>query len=472
MKMHTLLRTAAPVFLVLTLTAPPTPAQQLASGVHPDGAAQIARQAYIYGYPLVTTYVTRRVETNVAAPDENGRAPLNQFGSLFAYPTAKFKTVVAPNVNTLYTAGWFDVSKEPMIIHVPDTKDRYYVMEILDAWTNVIGSPGKRTTGTAAQDIAIVGPGWHGQLPRGIEHTFISPTSNVWVVNRIQANGPRDYPTVNALQRQTTATPLSSFGKPYTPPPGTVDPKIDTKTPPVKQVNAMSADEFFTALARQLMVNQPFAADSAVVRQMASIGIVPGQEFSMKTKDAATAKDIRSGARMGLEAIEKHIKTMGSMKNGWQTLNMCGKYGTDYLTRAGVALVGLGCNLPEDALYPTTMVDATGKPLMGSNRHVVHFDAGKIPPVNAFWSVTTYDSTFFLVNNSLNRYALSSYDNLKQNPDGSLDLYVQHESPGADNEANWLPAPAGKFVLMMRLYWPKPEAISGAWEPPSVRMTP
>ena len=244
-------------------------------------------------------------------PRSSGRAPLNQFGSLLAYPTAAFKDVVAPNVNTLYTAGWFDVSKEPMIIHMPDTKDRYYVMQILDAWTNVIGSPGKRTTGTAEQDIAIVGPGWHGQLPRGIEHTFISPTSNVWIINRIQANGPHDYPAVNALQRQITATPLSSFGKPYTPPPGTVDPKIDSKTPPKKQVNAMSADEFFTALARQLMVNQPFAADSAVIRQMASIGIVPGQEFSMKTKDAATAKDIRSGARMGLEAIEKHIQTHG-----------------------------------------------------------------------------------------------------------------------------------------------------------------
>ena len=274
-------------------------------------------------------------------------------------------------------------------------------METLDAWTNVIASPGKRTTGTAAQDIAVVGPGWHGQMPPGIAHTYISPTNNVWIINRIQANGQTDYPTVNALQRQITATPLSGYGKPYTPPPGTVEPNIDSKTPPGKQVNAMSADEFFTTLARALAVNQPSLADSAIIKRMATIGIAPGQDFSMARKSAAVAKEIRAGAKLGLESIEKHSKTMASIKNGWQTLDMCGDFGTDYLTRAGGRRRWAW-------LQPAGRCPLSGddgrREREAAHGHEAntcsHFEAGKTPPANAFWFVTMYDATFFLVNNA------------------------------------------------------------------------
>jgi hypothetical protein len=465
------LGTAAPLALALIVTTLPARAQVQASGLHPDGAAETARQAFIYGYPLVTMAITKRVMTNVATATTQGHAPVNQFTNLLAFPTAAFKEVVAPNVNTLYTSAWLDLSKEPMIVHIPDTKGRYYVMQTLDMWTNVIAAPGKRTTGTGEQNIAIVGPGWQGKTPPGITHTYLSPTAEVWIINRILADGPKDYSAVNAIQRAMTITPLSMFGKPYTPPTGTVNPSIDMKTPPLKQVNAMPAETFFSILAHEMTVNPQASADTTIVKRMMTIGVVPGQAFKMPNA-AALAKEIRDGVAMGLASIEKHSKTIGAIKNNWQTLNMCGNFGADYLTRAAVAMIGLGCNLPQDAIYPTTTLDATGTPLDGSNRYVVHFAAGQLPPVEAFWSITLYDASFFLVSNPTNRYAVSSYDDLKKNPDGSLDIYVQQASPGADKTSNWLPAPAGKFVLMARLYWPKADAINASWAMPGVQKAP
>ena len=233
-------------------------------------------------------------------------------------------------------------------------------------------------------------------------------------------------------------------------------------------MNNMPAEQFFAILARSMKLNRPALADSAIVARMAVIGIRAGEEFDTSKMPTNMVTDIRNGAREGLEEIAKAARTVGTIANGWQVLNNCGQYRTDYLTRAAVALNGLGCNLPDDALYPTTTVDADGKTLSGAGTYVVHFPAGQTPPVNAFWSITMYDSDFFLVENPIKRSAVSSWNDLKKNPDGSLDIYVQHESPGADRQSNWLPAPAGNFVLMMRLYWPKGIAIDGAWKPPAV----
>ncbi|HEY9229533.1 MAG TPA: DUF1254 domain-containing protein, partial [Gemmatimonadaceae bacterium] len=362
------------------LGASSSAAQPLSTRNDPDIQA-IAKDAYIFGYPLVLMYTTMRVTTNVSAPQKDGRAPMNQVGNLFAYAVPPQKDVVAPNVNTLFSSMWLDVSKEPIVIHQPDTHGRYYVMETLDAWTNVIAAPGKRTTGTGAQDIAIVGPSWTGTLPRGITHDYRSPTNNVWIINRIQANGSKDYVVVNALQRAITTTPLSGFGKPYTWPPGAVDSKIDMKTPVAKQVNAMSADAFFSTMAMAMMKNRPLVADSTIVARMAYIGLKPGSAFTM---DAKMAADIRDGARQGLEEIQNASKNVGRIENGWMTLKTCGAYATDYLTRAAVASIGLGCNLPQDAFYLTTMVDATDKQLNGAHRYVLHFAAGQEPAANAF----------------------------------------------------------------------------------------
>ena len=332
----TLLGTAGPLALALVATTFPARAQvQSSAASHPDGTAESARQAYIYGYPLVMMAITKRVMTNVPAPTANGHAPANQFGSLLAFPTAAFRDVVAPNVNTLYTSGWLDLSKEPMIIDTPDTKGRYFVMETLDMWTNVIATPGSRTTGTKEPNIGIAGPRWRGTMPAGITHTYVAPTNEVWIINRILAEGPKDYPVVNALQRAMTITPLSMFGKPYTPPPG---PSNRTS----KQDAAREAGQRAAGRAVFHDSRARVDAESACIRRhddhQAHGGVRRGRRAGVQ--DAHERGDGEGDPRrrkMGLTSIKEHSKKMGAVKNNWQSLNMCGNYGTDYLTRAAVA---------------------------------------------------------------------------------------------------------------------------------------
>ena len=239
----------------------------------PDGV-----EAYIYGYPLVTMEMTRRVMTNVRAP-EGSRAPMGQFVRMRAYPNAQYRDVTAPNADTLYTTAWVDVSQEPWILTLPDAQDRYYLFPMLDGWTDVFQVPGKRTTGTGPQKYAITGPGWKGTLPDGVVE-YKSPTSIVWLLGRIYCTGtPEDYDAVHKLQDEISLVPLSSYGKPFTPPPGEVDPSIDMKTAVREQVNKVSVDDFFNLLAKLMKDNPAYAADSPMLKKMAKLGIVPGQPF-------------------------------------------------------------------------------------------------------------------------------------------------------------------------------------------------
>ncbi len=435
-----------------------------------DEAAQIGTEAYIYGYPLVTMEMTRRVLTNAAAPDGK-LAPIGQFARLRSYPTPADKEVTAPNADTLYTLAWLDVSKEPWVLSIPDARDRYYLMPMLSGWTDVFQVPGKRTTGTKAQTYAITGPGWKGTLPGGVKE-YKSPTSMVWILGRIYCTGtPEDYKAVHALQDEFKLVPLSSYGKPYTPPPGTVDPSIDMKTPVREQVNRMSAGEYFKLLAALMKDNPPAKADAPMVANMAKLGIVPGQAFDISKLDPAVQKGLQGVPKASIEKIMAHFKTAGKDINGWLFSTRTGLYGADYLQRALITAIGLGANRPQDAVYPTSEVDAEGKPYDGANKYVMHFAKGQVPPVRGFWSLTMYDGEYFFVPNPLNRYTLSSRSKFNYNKDGSLDLYIQRDSPGKDKEANWLPAPAGKFILMLRLYWPRerpPSIIDGTWKPPAV----
>ena len=429
----------------------------------------LAADAYIYGYPLVTMEMTRRVLTNVAAP-EGTRAPMGQLIKLRQYPTATFRDVTAPNADTLYTTAFFDVGEEPWVLSIPDMKDRYYLMPLLDGWTNVFQVPGKRTTGTGAQDYAITGPGWAGTLPPGVKE-YKSPTSIVWLLGRIYCLGtPEDYAAVHALQDQVKLVPLSAYGKPYTPPPGTVDPTIDMKTAVREQVNRLDAVAYFTLLAQLLKANPPAPADAPTLAKFARIGLVPGQEFDAGKFDADFAKRIPPAA---FDRIMLQFKTNPDLKdiNGWSYTTKTGIYGTEYLMRALITAIGLGANRPQDAIYPTSLKDAEGKVYDGASNYVIHFSAGQAPPVQGFWSITMYDTNYFFVANPINRYSISPRQNLKRNADGSIDLYIQKDSPGADKESNWLPAPAGKFVLMMRLYWPDesdPSILNGSWTIPPV----
>jgi hypothetical protein len=430
----------------------------------------LAQDAYIYGYPLVTMEMTRRVVTNVASV-QGTRGPMGQIIKLRQYPDASFRDVTAPNADTLYTTAFIDVGKEPWVLSIPDMKDRYYLMPMLDGWTDVFQVPGKRTTGTGAQTYAITGPGWQGTLPTGVKE-YKSPTSIVWLLGRIYCTGtPEDYAAVHALQDQCVLAPLSAYGKPYTPPAGTVDPSIDMKTPVRDQVNGMDATAYFTLLAQLMKANPPAAADAPALAKFAKIGLVAGQDFDATKLNADFVKRIPQVAfdRIMLQfKVNKEVKNV----NGFGYTTKTGFYGTDYFMRALVTAIGLGANRPKDAIYPTSLKDAHGEAYDGANKYVMSFAKGQMPPVDGFWSLTMYDANYFFVANPINRYSISARQSLKTNADGSTDLYVQNQSPGTDKESNWLPAPAGKFILMLRMYWPKekdPSIIDGSWKIPAVR---
>ena len=430
----------------------------------------LATDAYIYGYPLVTMEMTRRVLTNVAEP-VGSKAPMGQIIKLRHYPDAKFKDVTAPNADTLYTTSFFDVGKEPWVLSMPDMKGRYSLMPMLDGWTNVFQVPGKRTTGTDAQTYAITGPGWKGTLPAGVKE-YKSPTSMVWLLGRIYCTGtPEDYAAVHKLQDEFKLVPLSAYGKPYTPPAGKVDPSIDMKTAVREQVNRMDAVAYFTLLCDLMKTNPPSAADAPELAKFARIGIIPGQSFDASKLKADFMKRV---PEVGYDRIMLQFKINKAIKNenGWAFTTKTGLYGTDYLMRALVTAIGLGANRPQDAVYPTSQKDADGRKYNGANKYVMRFPKGHLPPAEGFWSLTMYNSNYFFVNNPLNRYSISARQPLKTNPDGSTDLYIQNESPGKDKESNWLPAPPGDFILMMRLYWPReksPSIINGTWKIPAAK---
>jgi hypothetical protein len=439
-----------------------------------QAAMQAGAQAVIYGLPLVLMDITMRKTTNMV-PGHLLARPVNQFAHLRAFPTAAFKDVVRANVDTLYSSAFLDLAKEPLVLSVPDTHGRYFLLPLLDAWTNVFATLGSRTTGTQSGSFVITGPNWVGTLPPGM-HELRSPTNMAWILGRTQTNGPADYAAVHGVQDGYTLMPLSEWGKPYTAPAGSFDPTVDMKTPPIEQLRRMTATRFFNALARLLETNPPPAAEAAILEKLAKIGVRPGHAFNPAALDPEVAKGLEQSVPAAFAKLEEARKRAGTPVNGWHIPpRSLGNFGTDYGTRALIAWIAFGANLPADAVYPTTYVDSANKPLSGANRYTLHFEKGMTPPVNAFWSVTMYDSQSFFVDNPINRYAISSWMPLNRNSDGSIDLYIQHDSPGKPREANWLPAPEGNFNVTLRMYWPKDESPSindGSWVPPAVTQAP
>ena len=436
-------------------------------------AVSDAVDAYVYGYPLVTMDMTRKQTTNV---DSAGpvRAPMGQFVRMRTFPTAAYRDVPGANTDTLYTMVWLDVSKEPWVLNIPDMGDRYYMMQMLDGRTNVFQSPGTRTTGGKTQKYAITGPGWTGALPAGVTE-YRSPTGLVWILGRIYCTGTQeDYSKVHALQDKFSVAPLSSYGKPYTPRPAMVDANVDMKTPTVAQVQALSVNDYFSDLAKLLKTNPPAAQDAPIVARMAKIGLVPGQDFDPGKLSAFDKEALNRVPKLGLMKMLGRVKEQQPI-NGWLVFGSnVGNWGTDYLLRATTAWLGPGWNLPADAVYPLSQKDANGNDYNGADhKYVLHFDKGQFPPVKGFWSLTMYDEHNFLAANSLNRYTLSQRDKFVSNPDGSVDLYLQADSPGKAKEPNWLPAPKAKFGVMLRLYWPTdtpPSILDGTWKPPAIKL--
>ena len=432
----------------------------------PAELARIAEDAYLYFYPLVLMDVTRRLSTNVPAGLRPGFGPPNNFTHLRAFPPGDFKEVIRPNFDTLYSILWFDLRDEPVVVSAPDTGGRYYMLPMLDMWTDVFAVVGSRTTGTGAGHHALVGPGWEGELPAGLER-IDAPTPIGWIIGRTQTNGPADYGAVNALQDGFVATPLSGWPAGVAPAAVTPDPAIDMRTAPRLQVEAMPGAAYLAYGAELMRVHRPHLTDQPILARMARLGLRPGEPFDAARVDPEVGAAIDAAPAAAQRRMTEMEPRLSPLVNGWAmpTFGM-GVYGTDYLRRAVVARVGLGANLVEDAVYPVLYVDASGNRPTGETDYVLRFEAGALPPADAFWSVTMYDGDGFPVPNAIDRYAIGDRDRLRYAADGSLTLYLQGEDPGGDRTSNWLPAPRGPLGITLRVYGPRPEMLDGRWTPP------
>lgn len=436
--------------------------------VTPDEAHAIGINAYVYVYPLVLMDVTRKQMSNLEAGKEFGKGPMNMFVHAPAFPPAEFKAVVRPNFDTLYSTAWLDMTQEPVVVSAPDTHGRFYLLPMLDMWSDVFASPGSRTTGTQAGSFLVTPPGWTGSVPAGVTE-IKAPTPYVWIIGRTKTDGPPDYEAVHKVQAGYTITPLSQWGKNPVPPVAKIDPTVDMKTPPMTQVDTMSAEKYFAYAVELMRVNPPHITDQPIIAQMKRLGLEPGKSFNFARLDPAVQAALAHVPEEAQKLMKWKVATLARVANYWSmNTDTMGVYGNYYLKRAIVAQVGLGANLPEDAIYPLNLADETGKPLDGASKYTLHFDKAALPPVSAFWSITLYDAEGFASPNALKRQAVSSWMPFKYNADGSLDLYFQHDSPGKSDEANWLPAPQGAFNLTMRLYGPKLDALTGKWNPPVV----
>jgi len=452
--------------VALAMATPGVPAADLTSAQ----AKAIAVEAYVYTYPLVMMDMTRRVMTNVPPGVKPGLGPANAFHHFRTYPPADFREVVRPNFDTLYSSAWLDLTKEPMVVSVPDAGGRYYLVPLMDMWTDAYAVPGKRTSGTAAAAYAIVPPGWNGALPAGLER-IDSPTVYNWVIGRTQTNGPADYAAVNKFQDGFKVTPLSQWGKPAVPPaPFVPDPAVDMKKTPPSQVDGMTGDKYFAYAAELMKLHKPHATDWSTVARMKRLGIVPGRSFDIgKGRPRRPPGPARRAVRRA-EADQGHD---ADHRQGRERLADAHRHDgrvRQLLPQAsGHRGDRPGCHQVDDAIYPMNVADADGKPMDGNNDYVLHFSKAELPPVDAFWSITMYDGDGYQAANPLNRFAIGDRDALKYNADGSLDIYMQNASPGADKESNWLPAPKGPLGITMRLYAPKPEVADGRWVPPAIK---
>ena len=429
-------------------------------------------EAYLYGYPLVLMDLTKTNATNIEQPHPViPRAPTNQLGHYRKFPDHTSKSVVKPNVDTYYSSAWLDLSAEPLVLSMPAT-ERYYLLQMMDAYTNVFAAPGTRTTGTAAQQFLIAGPNWNGDIPEGLE-LIKAPTNLVWLLGRIQVNNPTDgATTVKAIQDKMDLVPLSAYGnKEYVPPLGNVKAENNIGVP-AQAIRDIDASTFFNRMAKMMVDNPPKAADSTIVKKLAKIGLVAGQPFELSTDNFILKTKLNALPGFIQKRMDERRANPDTslLTNGWTMLTEgIGTYDTDYLRRAYISFVGLGANIPEDAVYPNLTYDVNGNNLDASQQYQIHFDADQLPPVNAFWSLTAYNADEYLVKNELNRFALGDRDDVTYNADGSLDFYIQSNPPEEDKIKNWLPIPKeGRFFLTMRLYWPKKEVLDGEWKVPFV----
>ena len=423
-----------------------------------DAVWETVGEAYIYAFPLVLTDATKTLSTNTDGTVAS-RAPVNQFNHAKKLADASFRTVVTPNVDTVYSQAWLDIGAEPMIYVLPET-DRFCNVQILDAWTNTAA-----VLDTAGA-YAIALPDWEGELPDGVTRVDV-PTATVWSIARVVLSGDEDLPHVYAIQDQMQLLPLSAYGEDgrYTAPQGRYAKENDFV--PIDKVLSMTPDEFFNTANRLMQVNPPADADEELLKKLSAVNVGAGMTFdaSLLGEDAAERwKKMLQGLRATLAADgAKYAQKLGQWRYYGKPI---GDFGTEYTYRAMVALVGLGANTVDVAIYPKTAVDEIGAALNGEKTYTLHF--ASLPPTleGGFWSVTAYGEDDFLIDNPIHRFCINDRSAFELNEDGTLDIVLSKNAP--ENTANWLPVSDGGFHLFMRIYVPDMDALD-TWQPPVIR---
>jgi hypothetical protein len=439
-------------------------------------ATSLAKEAFEFGAPLLLCATQADYGSHVTQPT-GLRAPVNQFAHGRAFVDASDRSVVGFNVDNLYSFAIVDVSDEPIVLSVPEMGDRYWIMQVIDAWNGVPAAPGSRTHGGRGGDFLLTSPSYSGDVPDGMEE-IRCPTAITMVAGRTYCSGPDAYEAVHALQDEYRLTPLSRWkhgplsriGEAYEPPSHVpLKEGVDGETLVTDQFMALSAGQFYRKL-NELLVNNPASApDSPLLERLETIGIGPGLDFELSSFPARVEAAIKLGYQLGRVEMMKAAQSLGEPVNGWSLTYDMGRFGTKYAYRAAWTLLGIGGNLLEDAFYPNTTFDSSGDDLSGADRYELTFAASEIPPASAFWSLTMYDDEAYLVPNELDRYAAGDRSSFTYAEAGSLTIYIQHENPGPEKESNWLPAPEGEFRLALRLYVPDKRVVDRNWVPSPVR---
>ena len=445
---------------------------QMAQISSSDKPEDIATLAYIWGFPLVTMERQFNYVTSPNVPPMPGRGPANSPSCVSALVNASFTDVVTPNSDTLYCLVQFDLNREPVVVVVPPISDRYYSFEFLDAYTNDYAYLGQRASGGSGGTYLIAGPEWNGQVPEGMTKIW-TPTNLAWLITRTVVKSPADVPNVVAIQDKIIVKPLSLFqGNATTSSQSTATQTNASKEIPIGPQPTLIAPtgiKIFDEISGAMVGNPLNPPDTTLVTKLATIGIGPGKAPSTEANDTIKAA-LQTGITEGQKMIDARVAVFGTVVNGWLTNAQAGFYGSDYLFRAAVTQFGLGANIGQEAFYPSTFTDSLGKPLSGNSSYLIHFEPGQTPPVDGFWSISMYNDKNIFVDNPINRYSIGQYtEGLKNNTDGSLDIYIQHASPGADKESNWLPAPEGSFNMVLRTYLPQPQILNGTWQLPLVQ---
>ncbi len=447
-----------------TTTSSPPPGE---TAVTPEQARAIAKDAYIYGFPIVDNY---RVLYSyfVDKQDPEYKGGWNEIHNTARVYTPEDKTIQTPNSDTPYSAVGADLRAEPLVLTVPPIEqDRYYSLQFVDGYTYNIAYAGSRTTGNGGGNYLLAGPGWKGEKPEGIDEVIRSDTDLAFVLYRTQLFGPSDLETVEKIQAGYQVAPLSVFLKRPAPPPA---PPIDF-VPPLTPDQQKTSPQFFEILNFALRFAPAPPSEQGLRNRFATIGIGPDGDFDAD----ALSQEMRSAIEGGMADAWAEFDTFKKDKVDTGQVGSAQFFGTaedlkgNYLYRMAGAVLGIYGNTAAEALYPSFTADADGAPLTGANDYTYRFAPGQLPPVNAFWSLTMYElPSSLLVANPINRYLINSemLTSLVADPDGGYTFDIRNASPGRDAESNWLPAPKGPFVLVLRLYWPKPDALNGTWQAP------